>query len=71
MSAQSFDSISCRDLLRLNVGRNHLSEIPSQALLQLKNLNHLDLSSNKINDLRGKPFEGKEPNFLLFNFIAN
>ena len=50
--------INCRDLLRLNVGRNHLSEIPSQSLIKLKNLNHLDLSSNKIKDLRGKPFEG-------------
>ena len=48
-----------RDLLRLNVGRNHLSEIPSQSLMALKNLNHLDLSDNKIYELKGRPFEGK------------
>jgi len=55
----AFDGLT-KDLLRLNVGRNHLTEIPSQSLLKLKNLNHLDLSSNKINDLTGKPFEGLE-----------
>jgi len=62
-TSDDFDPEFCEsrgDLLRLNVGRNHLSEIPSQSLLPLKNLNHLDLSSNKINELRGKPFEGLE-----------
>ena len=54
-----FSSMLFRDLLRLNVGRNHLSEIPSQSLMALKNLNHLDLSANKIYELKGRPFEGK------------
>ena len=49
-----------RDLLRLNVGRNHLSEIPSQSLLPLKNLNHLDMSANKIYELKGRPFDGNK-----------
>ena len=49
-----------RDLLRLNVGRNSLSEIPKGSLEILKNLNHLDLSFNKIRDVKEKNFEGEE-----------
>ena len=48
-----------RDLLRLNVGRNSLNEIPSQALGPLKNLNQLDLSFNKIKDIKEDTFTGK------------
>ena len=48
-----------RDLLRLNVARNSLSEIPSDALLQLKNLNQLDLSFNKITDIKENTFMGR------------
>ena len=49
-----------RDLLRLNVGRNSLSEIPKNSLEILKNLNHLDLSFNKIKDVKEKNFEGEK-----------
>ena len=48
-----------RDLLRLNVGRNSLSEIPKGSLEILKNLNHLDLSFNKIRDVKEKNFDGE------------
>ena len=47
-----------RDLLRLNVARNSLSEVPSEALLQLKNLNQLDLSFNKIKYIEENTFAG-------------
>ena len=53
-----------RDLLRLNVGRNSLSEIPKGSLEILKNLNHLDLSFNKIRDVKEKNFEGENFVFL-------
>jgi Leucine-rich repeat (LRR) protein len=48
----------CRDLLRLNVGRNHLSEFPRDAIATLKNLNQLDLSENKIGLLKPGDFQG-------------
>ena len=48
-----------RDLLRLNVARNSLNEVPSEALLQLKNLNQLDLSFNKIKYIEENTFAGK------------
>lgn len=48
-----------RDLLRLNLVRNQLTEVPSDALLILKNLNQLDLSDNKISKLHQGIFEGK------------
>ena len=48
-----------RDLLRLNVARNSLSEVPSEALLQLKNLNQLDLSFNKIKVIAENTFAGE------------
>ena len=47
-----------RDLLRLNVARNSLNEVPSEALLQLKNLNQLDLSFNKIKYIEENTFAG-------------
>ena len=49
----------CRDLLRLNVGRNHLSEFPRDAISTLKNLNQLDLSENKIGLLKPGDFQGE------------
>ena len=52
-------SLFSRDLLRLNVGQNSLNEIPSQALGPLKNLNQLDLSFNKIKDIKEDTFTGK------------
>ena len=49
-----------RDLLRLNVGRNSLQDVPSKALQSLKNLNQLDLSFNKIKDIKKDTFLGME-----------
>ena len=46
-------------MLRLNLVRNQLTEVPSDALLILKNLNQLDLSDNKISKLHQGTFEGK------------
>ena len=54
-----------RDLLRLNLVRNQLTEVPSDALLILKNLNQLDLSDNKISKLHQGTFEGKITGFFL------
>ncbi|XP_023343282.1 leucine-rich repeat-containing protein 15 isoform X3 [Eurytemora carolleeae] len=48
------------DLLRLNVGRNHLSEIPRDAIVSLKNLNQLDLSENKIEHIKPGVFQGMD-----------
>jgi hypothetical protein len=48
-----------RDLLRLNVGRNHLNEFPRDAIATLKNLNQLDLSENKIGLLKPGDFLGE------------
>ncbi len=60
----------CRDLLRLNVGRNHLNEFPRDAIANLKNLNQLDLSENKIGLLKPGDFQGREksrgPMYLIF-----
>ena len=47
-----------RDLLRLSLVRNHLTEVPSDALIILKNLNQLDLTDNKISSLHRGVFEG-------------
>ena len=55
-----------RDLLRLNVGRNSLTEIPSESLEMLKNLNQLDLSFNKIKEIKENTFLGKYLTFLGF-----
>jgi len=63
-SDPNFDSEMCienktkGDLLRLNVGRNSLTEIPSESLVPLKNLNQLDLSFNKINEIKENTFLG-------------
>jgi len=51
---------STGDLLRLNVARNSLNEVPSEALLQLKNLNQLDLSFNKIKYIEENTFAGMD-----------
>lgn len=53
----AFDGLT-KDLLRLNVGRNSLTEIPSESLVKLKNLNQLDLSFNKIKDIKENTFLG-------------
>jgi len=61
---EDFDSEICiehetkGDLLRLNVGRNSLNEVPSEALEGLKNLNQLDLSFNKIKEIKENTFLG-------------
>ena len=59
-----YNNLYTRDLLRLNVGRNSLSEIPKGSLEILKNLNHLDLSFNKIRDVKERNFEGEDFVFL-------
>ena len=51
-------------MFRLNLVRNQLTEVPSDALLILKNLNQLDLSDNKISKLHQGTFEGKIGIFL-------
>ena len=40
------------------MARNSLNEVPSEALLQLKNLNQLDLSFNKIKYIEENTFAG-------------
>ena len=55
----SFLSFPHRDLLRLNLARNSLNEVPSEALLQLKNLNQLELSFNKIRHIEENTFAGR------------
>jgi len=63
-SDPNFNSLECvanntkGDLLRLNVGRNSLTEIPSESLEMLKNLNQLDLSFNKIKEIKENTFLG-------------
>ena len=44
--------------MRLSLVRNQLTEVPSDALIILKNLNQLDLSDNKITKLHRGIFEG-------------
>jgi len=51
---------STGDLLRLNLARNSLNEVPSEALLQLKNLNQLELSFNKIRHIEENTFAGMD-----------
>ena len=66
-----YNNLYTRDLLRLNVGRNSLSEIPKGSLEILKNLNHLDLSFNKIRDVKERNFEGEDFVFLVdYHFIS-
>ena len=48
-----------RDLLRLSLVRNELTEIPKEALSILKNLNQLNLSENKITSIPPKSFVGE------------
>ena len=57
-SFRSFIKLFSRDLLRLSLVRNHLTEVPSDALIILKNLNQLDLTDNKISSLHRGVFEG-------------
>ena len=64
-----YNNLYTRDLLRLNVGRNSLSEIPKSSLEILKNLNHLDLSFNKIRDVKEKNFVGED--FVFLTLIIN
>ena len=42
------------------MGRNHLSEIPRDAIVSLKNLNQLDLSENKIEHIKPGVFQGRK-----------
>jgi hypothetical protein len=64
--------VLCRDLLRLNVGRNHLNEFPRDAIATLKNLNQLDLSENKIGLLKPGDFQGREKSSAanVFDFLS-
>jgi hypothetical protein len=65
--------VLCRDLLRLNVGRNHLNEFPRDAIATLKNLNQLDLSENKIGLLKPGDFQGREKSTAAnaFDFLSS
>jgi len=55
----AFDGLS-KDLLRLSLVRNKLTEIPRDALRPLKNLNQLNLSENKIAKILPKSFQGMD-----------
>lgn len=57
--AGAFDGLT-KDLLRLNVGRNALHEIPKEALHTLKNLNQLDMSENKLRTITPNDFKGMD-----------
>jgi hypothetical protein len=65
--------VLCRDLLRLNVGRNHLNEFPRDAIATLKNLNQLDLSENKIGLLKPGDFQGRDKSTgaNVFDFLSS
>jgi len=55
--SDAFDGM-VKDLLRLSLVRNQLTEIPKEALGPLKNLNQLNLSENKITKIIPKSFQG-------------
>eukprot|EP00090_Calanus_glacialis_P001319 TRINITY_DN10922_c0_g1_i1.p1 TRINITY_DN10922_c0_g1~~TRINITY_DN10922_c0_g1_i1.p1 ORF type:complete len:520 (+),score=84.95 TRINITY_DN10922_c0_g1_i1:323-1882(+) len=57
--SDAFDGLT-KDLLRLSLVRNHLTEIPKEALGPLKNLNQLNLSENKIAKILPKSFQGMD-----------
>jgi Leucine-rich repeat (LRR) protein len=49
-----------RDLLRLNLGKNQLSSIPHDAILQLKYLKILELTENQIGQIKAEDFIGMD-----------
>jgi len=57
--SDAFDGLT-KDLLRLSLVRNHLTDIPKEALGPLKNLNQLNLSENKIAKIHPKSFQGMD-----------
>ena len=48
-----------RDLIRLNLGRNKLKEIPYKALDKLSYLQILEMSDNQITSIKPEGFKGK------------
>ena len=48
----------CRDLIKLNLGKNRLEKIPHKALAGLAYLQHLEFSDNHIADIDAGSFEG-------------
>ena len=47
-----------RDLIRLNLGRNKLKEVPFKALRNLYYLQILEMSDNQITSIKPEGFEG-------------
>ena len=50
--------LSFRDLIRLNLGRNKLKEVPYNALEKLSYLEILEMSDNQIETLTPDAFKG-------------
>jgi len=55
-------------MARLNLGRNRLDRIPSEALGNLKYLEILDLTENEVAKIEPGDFKGLH-NFLLLHLI--
>ena len=52
--------VHSRDLIRLNLGRNKLSDIPYTALDELHSLQILEMSDNQITSIKPEGFEGNK-----------
>ena len=58
--ARSFEPLfHCRDMVRLNLGRNRLDKVPSEALSNLRYLEILDLTENEISKIEAGDFRGE------------
>ena len=58
MNKDDFFPVHCRDLIRLNLGKNRLEKIPHPALAGLAYLQLLELSENHIKDIEPGAFSG-------------
>lgn len=59
----------CRDLVRLNLGKNKLTRIPHAAIRPLKFLKILELSENQIKEMHAGDFEGNDSlDHLVLNY---
>jgi hypothetical protein len=48
-----------RDLVRLNIGKNHMAKIPREALVPLRYLKILEFAENRIESIEAGDFEGE------------
>ncbi|TRY67538.1 hypothetical protein TCAL_10473 [Tigriopus californicus] len=57
--SNAFDGLT-RDLIRLNLGKNHLESIPHEALIPLKYLRSIDFTYNRISYINAGDFTGMD-----------